>query len=100
MAPVDKNYQLVKFDVMSRLTIEIDPEQHRQIKTLASFSGMTLKEFILAKTLPPKASPVDTTEKLMSDPKNASRLRQALASPDSENQVFESMEDLENALGI
>ncbi|MES2982070.1 MAG: hypothetical protein V4727_07130 [Verrucomicrobiota bacterium] len=36
---------------MNRLTIEIDPEQHRQIKTLATFSGMTIKEFILSKTL-------------------------------------------------
>ncbi len=36
---------------MNRLTIEIDPEQHRQIKTLATFSGMTIKEFMLSKTL-------------------------------------------------
>ena len=27
------------------------PDQHRQIKTLATFAGMTMKEFILAKTL-------------------------------------------------
>jgi hypothetical protein len=36
---------------MSRLTIEIEPEQHRQIKTLATFAGLTIKVFILSKTL-------------------------------------------------
>ncbi len=61
---------------------------------------MTLKEFILAKTLPDKPSEEDTTEKLLALPKNAARLREALASPGSENRVFESIEDLENALGI
>jgi len=100
MASVDKTRHLVNFDAMSRLTIEIDPEQHRKIKTLATFSGMTLKEFILSKTLPKKPSPEDTSEELMANPKNAARLRQALASPDSKNQVFESIEDLRNALGI
>jgi len=36
---------------MSRLSIEIEPEQHRQIKTLATFEGLSIKEFILRKTL-------------------------------------------------
>ncbi|MDZ4743027.1 MAG: DUF1778 domain-containing protein [Verrucomicrobiota bacterium] len=85
---------------MSRLTIEIDPEQRRKIKTLATFSGMTLKEFILEKTLPPKPAAQDTTEKLISSPRNAARLRKALTTPDSKNRAFESIEDLKNALGI
>jgi len=86
---------------MSRLTIEIDPDQHRKIKTLATFAGMSLKEFILEKTLSSKSSRAeDATTKLLESPKNAARLRQALDSPDSANRVFESIEDLENALGI
>ena len=87
---------------MSRLSIEIDPEQHRQIKTLATFEGMTIKEFILSRTLPGKQSTQesDTTEKLLSSPKNRARLLEAISAPRSENRVFESMEDLKDALGI
>jgi len=84
---------------MNRLTIEIDPEQHRQIKTLATFSGMTIKEFILSKTIGPQRDE-DATDRLMGSPKNAARLREAMATPDSEHRVFESVEDLKDALGI
>lgn len=86
---------------MNRLTIEIEPEQHRQIKTLATFSGMTIKEFILCRTLGPQRSvSVDDTDRLMVSEKNAARLREAIATPDSEHRVFESVEDLKDALGI
>jgi hypothetical protein len=89
---------------MNRLTIEIEPEQHRQIKTLATFAGMTIKEFILSKTLtsssvPPKQSE-DTTARLMGSPKNASRLREAITSKTPEHLIFETTEDLKRALGI
>jgi uncharacterized protein (DUF1778 family) len=87
---------------VNRLTIEIDPEQHRQIKTLATFSGMTIKDFILSKTLGTKQhkTPTDFTNRLMGSAKNAARLRKAMASPESEHRVFESVEDLKDALGI
>jgi hypothetical protein len=39
---------------MSRLSIEIDPEQHRKIKTLAPFAGMSIKDYILMKALAPQ----------------------------------------------
>ncbi len=85
---------------MSRLTIEIDPEQHRKIKTLATFAGLTMKEFILEKTLRQKPASLDTTEVLMSSPQNVIRIWQALASPDSEHHVFESLAELQDALGV
>lgn len=85
---------------MSRLSIEIDPESHRQIKTLATFAGMTIKDYILAKTLPGKHLAGDTTEKLLASPKNAARLQEAIAAPESEHIAFESLEDLKDALGI
>jgi uncharacterized protein (DUF1778 family) len=85
---------------MSRLTIEIDPEQHRKIKTLATYTGMTLKDFILERTLGTSSATEDTTEKLLASPKNAARLRKAIASPESANKIFNSIEDLEDALGI
>ncbi len=88
---------------VSRLTIEIEPEQHRQIKTLATFAGMTIKEFILSKTLTPSESQqpsVDTTAQLLGSPKNAQRLRKAISSPAPKSLVFETMDDLKRALGI
>lgn len=93
-------FNLCKFERMSRLSIEIDPEQHRQIKTLASFSGMTIKEFILSKTLESSEPEMDTTEKLLSSPKNRKRLMDAMNEPKSNHIVFESVEELERALGI
>lgn len=85
---------------MSRLSIEIDPESHRQIKTLATFAGMTIKDYILAKTLPGKSSDGDATEKLLSSPKNAARLREAIAAPNSDHVGFKSLDELKDALGI
>jgi hypothetical protein len=95
---------LATFWCMNRLTIEIEPEQHRQIKTLATFAGMTIKDFILSKTLTPSnAKPQqseDTTARLLGSPKNAKRLREAIASKTPEHMVFETTEDLKRALGI
>ena len=86
---------------MNRLSIEIEPEQHRQIKTLATFSGLTIKDYILSKALPKSATdPVDATSHLLSSPKNAKRLQEALETPDTENRVFNSLEDLKDALGV
>jgi hypothetical protein len=89
---------------MNRLTIEIEPEQHRQIKTLATFAGMTIKEFILSKTLTPSkgqaSPPKDTTARLLGSPKNAKRLREAISSKTPKHLVFETTEDLKRALGI
>lgn len=86
---------------MSRLTIEIEPDQHRQIKTMATFAGMTIKEFILAKTLGESPDDgLDTTDQLLEAPENRRRLREAIAEPASNRKVFESMEELKNALGI
>jgi uncharacterized protein (DUF1778 family) len=86
---------------MSRLSIEIEPEQHRQIKTLATYEGMTIKEFILKQTLRSRPwEEMDTTEKLLSHPKNRKRLLEAINAPDDENIVFETMDELRDALGI
>lgn len=89
---------------MNRLTIEIEPEQHRQIKTLATFAGMTIKDFILCKTLsPPNVQPPqseNTTARLLDSPKNAKRLRAAINSKTPKHLFFETTEDLKRALGI
>ena len=101
---VDKIGYFGNFGGMNRLTIEIEPEQHRQIKTLATFAGMTIKEFILSKTLTPSSAKPqqseDTTTRLLGSPKNAKRLREAIDSQTPEHLVFETTEDLKRALGI
>ena len=85
---------------MSRLSIEIDPEQHLQIKTLATFAGLSIKEYILQKTLPSKTKDIDTTDLLLSSAANSKRLRDALETLRSDYLVFETMKDVEDALGI
>lgn len=87
---------------MSRLSIEIDAEQHRQIKTLATFEGMSIKEFILSRTLQGQkpVGETDTTDKLLSHPKNRARLLASISEASSESRFFESIEDLKDALGI
>lgn len=98
---IDKIDNNDNFGGMIRLAIEIAPEQHRQIKTLATFAGMTIKDFILAKTLAPQSEGKgDTTDRLLGSPKNASRLREAIATPAPPQLIFKSMEELKRALGI
>ena len=101
---VDKVGDFRDLDIMNRLTIEIEPEQHRQIKTLATFAGMTIKEFILSKTITPSSvqpqQPADTTTRLLDSPKNAKRLREAISSKTKNHLIFETTEDLKRALGI
>ena len=85
---------------MSRLSIEIDPEQHRQIKMLATFAGMSIKDYILTRTIPQSSGVEDTTEKLLGNPENAKRLREALATPDKQHLVFNDIDGVKDALGI
>ena len=59
---------------------------------------MTIEEYILSKTIPRKARKSDATEHLLSSPKNAKRLRKALATPDKEHVVFETLDELTDAL--
>jgi len=94
--------QFVYFELMSRLSIEIEPDQHGQIKTLATFEGMTIKEFILSRTSSPKkqVKEADTTEKLLTDLESKKRLLEAIQTPRKEYLVFETMDDLKDAFGI
>ncbi len=85
---------------MSRLTIEIEPAQHRQIKTLATFSGMTIKDYILSKALPKRSAEASETERLLSSAENAKRLREAISTPESQHVSFENIDELKHALGI
>jgi len=37
---------------MSRLVIEVTPEQHQRLKAMAALSGQTIKDYILERALP------------------------------------------------
>lgn len=37
---------------MSRISIDVTPQQHRQLKAIAALAGKSLKEYLLAHTLP------------------------------------------------
>lgn len=90
-----------------RLTLDISSEAHRQLKTLAAYSGMTMKDFIVnralgieptGKQLPGKPVRMDETDYLLSSPANAARLEAALK---SEKLVsFNSEEELRSAIGL
>lgn len=40
---------------MSRLSIEVTPEQHQLLKAMAALQGKSIKDFILDKVLPQQA---------------------------------------------
>ena len=85
-----------------RVTLDIPAEEHRQIKTLAAFNGMTMKDFIVSRALGKKeAVPlVDETEYLLASPANAARLEATLKSDPADRMVFTSVEELRHALGV
>lgn len=47
-----------------RLSIEIAESQHQQIKALAAMNGLSIKDYILAKTLPMTDDERDAMEQL------------------------------------
>ena len=38
---------------MSRLQIELSPEQHQRLKATAALKGQTIKQYVLERVLPP-----------------------------------------------
>lgn len=40
---------------MSRLSIELTPEEHKKIKTLAAIRGTSMRDYVLARLLPPSS---------------------------------------------
>jgi hypothetical protein len=90
-----------------RVTLDISSEAHRQLKTLAAFKGMTMKDFILSRALGAEAAEkkagsktegMDETDYLLSNPVNAARLEAALNSP--ERISFSNEEELRRAIGL
>ncbi len=51
---------------MTRLSIDVTPEQHQRLKAIAALHGQTLKDYILERTLPrlPQIEPLSEEEAL------------------------------------
>jgi hypothetical protein len=40
------------FSHMSRISIEVTPQQHRRLKAVAALSGQSIKDYILSQSIP------------------------------------------------
>ena len=86
-----------------RVTLDIDKEAHRRIKTLAAFNGMTMKDFLVSSALATNAKTAvtpDETDYLLAKPANAARLKTAMKGKAKGRIAFNSIEELRNALGV
>ncbi|MDP3996850.1 MAG: hypothetical protein Q8P86_04135 [bacterium] len=93
--------------VTKRLTVDMTSEEHRRLKTLAAFHGVTMKDYLLTKALFDKKAHGKTksakraeTDYLLSNPANKKRLLNAVRRNRTGNRQFASLKDLKNALGI
>lgn len=90
-----------------RLVLEVTTEERRQLKTLAAFSGMTMKRFILSKTLGLETKPTakkravkDETARIRSSKAMTRRLEAAVAEKSTKRKAFNSLDEVRHALGI
>lgn len=76
----------------TRLSVDMDPKEHRKLKILAEANGMTLKEFILALLEPvlyPSKKPNRETQNAIDNVEKGKKLRS-----------FESVEHMWKELGL
>ena len=85
-----------------RLTLDISPQTHRRLKTLASYGGITMKEFVLSRALPmiEASYTADETAYLLKGQKNKGRLLSAVHRKGKGGRAFVSLKELKHALGI
>ncbi|MEQ1704978.1 MAG: hypothetical protein ABL867_03275 [Rickettsiales bacterium] len=87
---------------MSRLSIEISEQQHQQIKAMAAISGLSIKDYIIEKTLSPEEEPYSPEELVALDRLNeflAPRIEQAMRGEFSKldiSQIIEKAESMHN----
>ncbi|MCR4334286.1 MAG: antitoxin [Patescibacteria group bacterium] len=82
-----------------RLTIDLTKEEHLKLKLLASFEGVTMKSYLLSRSLHNQKSKKDETEYLLKSKKNRERIIKGLSSKVS-GMAFASIKDLKYALGV
>jgi len=90
---------------MKRLTLDMSAQEHRRLKTLASFHGVTMKEFLLSNTLlqeKPRSrnGHRDGTAYLLKSSANKWRLLTSVHRTAKRSKSFNSLKELKHALGI
>jgi len=81
---------------MTRLTIEIEPEQHRQIKSLATLAGVSMKDYILEKILGSPLKDIESGE--VHALKKKKGLYETISDSSSERIIYETLEGIEMAV--
>ncbi len=77
---------------MSRLSIDLTPEQHQKIKAVAALQGKSIKEYVLAQILPTfsdEESALNELEMLLDD-----RIKSAKAGKISKKSVEEIFQEV------
>jgi uncharacterized protein (DUF1778 family) len=91
--------------LIKRLTLDMTADEHRRLKTIASFHGVTMKDFLLSNILPEtkifrEKTKVEETAYLLKSAANKKRLIAALGRSGNKNKSFSSLKELKHALGI
>jgi len=91
--------------LIKRLTLDITADEHRQLKTLASFHGVTMKDFLISNIFPDKKTlrknrKTTETQYLLGSAANKKRLLEALKRNSTDRTSFGSVKELKHALGI
>ena len=89
---------------MAQLTLELSPEEQRELESRAALQGMSLRDFILSKALDePGSEPAaeeDATARILANPVMSRRLAEAMDRKPEDRRTFDSTGDVKRALGI
>ncbi|MEX1118715.1 MAG: hypothetical protein WEB60_07960 [Terrimicrobiaceae bacterium] len=80
---------------MSRISIEVTPDQHRQLKAVAALSGQSIKDYILSQSIPGEGigsgNPLQPLESFLQQ-----RLNQATAGGISRSSVSDIWDEVQS----
>lgn len=61
-----------------RISIEVSPEQHRHIKTMAAYNGTTIKDLLISSIMKNAKPTMDETEYLLATKANREHLEEGM----------------------
>lgn len=90
---------------VKRLTLDMTPDEHRRLKTLAAFHGVTMRDFLLSNLFSDekparKSVKAGETAYLLRSARNRKRLLESLARGGARRKAFRSVKELKHALGV
>ncbi len=83
---------------MSRISIDVTPEQHNRLKAVAALAGQSLKEYMLDRTLPTEGDELTAIQEL--EAFLAPRIEEANAMQFTSQSVDEIAEDVYKKNGL